>query len=296
MFNKFRKTQFDLYNKARKYFIDNYKELINLEKYLADYFYNILSKNLDEIVFDYNESSHLFPFWQKYPPDDRGRQPKGDQFPWLEVAEHVFGAKISRFLGKDFFVKDTGLPTGPDQRFVVKSGTISKFTNNFTDSCWLFVDIKSVGPRDDQDHTVMSHNQISGDGIWKNENEGISNSVMTAVGQRTSHSFYCTIPPIYILSDSTIAPVIHIVVKPIYGMLSLEKNQGGGQPLRRITVIVIPNGVLLEKKPNYLASFPSLFFPGKDDKTKNPLKVRCRVSFSILRSIADWRVREIYIN
>lgn len=280
---------------AKEYFINNYKQLINLEEYFADYFHNILLDNIHEIISDYNETSYLFPFWQNYPPDDRGRQPKGDQFPWIEVAEHVFGAKISRFLRKDFYIRDTGLPTGPDQRFIVKSENIAKHVNNFTDSCWLFIDIKSVGPRDDQDHTVMSHNQISGDGSWKNIEDGISNSVMTAVGQRTSHSFYCTIAPIYILSDSTIAPVIHIIIKPVYGMLSLENHKDGGQPLKRITITLIPNGILLEKKPNYLNSFPSLFFPGKDDKTKNPLKVRCRVSFSILRSIADWRVREIYI-
>jgi hypothetical protein len=44
-----------------------------------------------------------------------------------------------------------------------------------------------------------------------------------------------------------------------------------------------------------LRDHPKLLFPGKDDKKKNPFKVRCRISFSILRSIADWRVRDIQL-
>ena len=296
MFNKHRKFQFKTYNKARTYFIKNFKLLIELEKYFSDFLYELLRNNLAELQTDYDEASYLYPFWQKYPPDDRGRQPKGDQFQWIEIGENVFGSKISRLISKNFSVRDTGLPTGTDQRFVLANKEIARITNNFTDSCWLFVDMKSVGPRDDQDHTVMSHNQISGAGRWDNLESGMSNALMKAVGQRISHPFYCSIPPIYVLSDGTIAPVIIKVVKPVYGMRSLENLPNDrGQPLRRITLVSIPNGLLLEERPNYLATYPSLLFPGKDDKSKNPLKVRCRISFSILRKLADWRVREIHI-
>jgi hypothetical protein len=166
----------------------------------------------------------------------------------------------------------------------------------FIGTCWLFLDIKSVGPRDDQDHTVMSHNQISGSGRWKSADGGVVNEVMVARGRKASHLFHCSIPPIYVLSDGTVIPVVIIILKPVYKMLSLEENSNDiGQPLRRISFATVPNGLLLHEQPNYLGQYPGLFFPGKDDKTKNPLKVRCRVSFAILRSIAQWRFQEIFV-
>jgi hypothetical protein len=173
---------------------------------------------------------------------------------------------------------------------VLKSPTIKKVTQGLTDSVWLFVDIKSIGPRDDQDHTVMSHNQVSGDGIWARPDEGVKNTPMTAVGSRASHPFHCSIPPIYVLSDKTIAPVVIVALKPVYVMLPGSNSfRCSGQPLARIDFACIPNGILLARNPGYLKTYPSLLFPGKDDKGKNPLKVRARVSFDLLRRIANWR-------
>ncbi len=296
MFNKYRKSQHETYLKARQYFIENYGQLIELENYFSDTLYTIIKENIQAIVEDYNETSYLFPFWQNYPPDARGRQPIGDQYPWIEVGEHVFASKLIRLLEPIFRIRDVGLPTGADLRLVVSNEAIGTITKGFTGSCWLFVDVKSVGPRDDQDHAVMSHNQISGNGKWQNLGDGIKNTTMKASGQRISHPFYSSAPPLYILSNGSILPAIFIVIKPVYKMLTLDiADSDGGQPLGRIELVTIPNGLLLEEKPNYLAKYPSLFFPGKDDKSKNPLKVRCRVSFSILRSIADWRVRTIII-
>jgi hypothetical protein len=99
-------------------------------------------------------------------------------------------------------------------------------------------------------------------------------------------------PPIYVLSDGTVAPVITIAIKPVYTMLALQ-GQELGQPLSRITLVAIPNGILLVTNPNYLKTHPGLLFPGKDDKTMNPLKLRARVSFALLQKIADWRVMTI---
>lgn len=188
---------------------------------------------------------------------------------------------------------DVGLPTGSDVRLVISNDTISQITNEITNSCWLFLEIKSVGPRDDQDHAVMSHNQISGSGRWEVLSDGVSNDVITATGIRVSHQFYCSIPPIYILSDGLIVPVVIIILKPVYRMLSLEGNDDGGQPLNRISFASVPNGILLHEQPNYLIDFPNLFFPGKDETKKDPRKRRCRVSFEILRRIDSWRFREI---
>jgi len=297
MFNKYRKIQFEIYNKARQYFIDNYEQLINLEKYISDTVYDVIKQNLGDITQDFNECSYLYPFWQNYPPEKRGRQPRGDQYPWLEVGEHVFSSKLPRLLNNNFRIRDVGSPTGADLRLVVSNDDMKGITKGFTEYCWLLLDIKSVGPRDDQEHTVMSHNQISGNGKWETLTSGVKNNVMKATGRLVTHDFHSSASPIYVLSDGSICPVIHIVVKPVYGMLTLDNPKNdAGQPLRRITVIAIPNGLLLEEKPNYLRKYPSFLFPGNDDKTKDPLPVRCRVSFPILVSIADWRVRDIHVS
>ena len=68
-----------------------------------------------------------------------------------------------------------------------------------------------------------------------------------------------------------------------------------GQPLERITIVTLPNGLLLTQKPGYLAKHPALFYPGKDDKTKTKTKLRARVSFEILRKIDPWRVETIRV-
>lgn len=296
MFNKFRKDQFLLYQKARDHLIKHPSILISLEKFVSEYTYRMLKGNISAIKADYDEASYLYPFWQNYPPDERGRKPRGDQFPWIEVGEHVIGDKLGRLLSRDFKISDAGIPTGPDKRFILQSELIKKITDGFTDSIWFFVDIKSVGPRDDFEHTVMSHNQISGDGVWDEVSVGVKNCVMVAKGKQTKHEFHCSVPPLYILSNKTTVPVVLVAIKPVYKMLTLDDSSSdGGQPLQRIIIIVIPNGLLLEENPAYLKKFPSLFFPGKDDKEKNPLKVRSRVSFDLLKKIDDWRVRELLV-
>lgn len=293
MFHRYRAVQHQTYQVAKNYFTNNPEQLIALEQYLTEKIFQLLTTAKEEIARDYNEASFLFPFWQNYPPEERGRQPRGDQFPWIEVGEHAIGAKIARLLGTQFEIRDTGIPAGPDQRFVLTSPEIHQLTNGYTSSVWLFIDIKSVGPRDNFDHAVMSHNQISGDGVWDSFEEGVKNSVLIAQGARTSHDFHCSIPPIYILSDNTIAPVINVLIKPIYRMSSLHEQGETGQPLSSITLACTPNGILLKHGPLYLSQFPGLFYPGKDDKSKNPLKVRARVDFKLLRKIASWRVQSI---
>ena len=294
MFNKYRQEQFKIYNQSRKALIANPEILTNLEKYFSDYILELLKDNVGEIKKDYDEASALYPFWQNYPPDDRGRQPRGDQYPWIEVGEHSVGVRIARKIGNDFEVRDTGLPSGPDQRFVLSSKKIASITHGLTDSAWLMLDIKSVGPRDDFDHTVMSHNQISGNGIWNSVGLGIKNDVTYARGVRTKHPFYPALSPIYILSDGTIAPTITIALKPVYKMLSEgDRKSDGGQTFSHLDLVSIPNGLLLLENPGYLKKNPRLFYPGKDDKGKNPYKVRCRISFPLLRKIDQWRVRNL---
>ena len=294
MFNKHRQQQFETYQVARKHFCEHPEQLIAIEEFLLSVLIKGVSADIEQIKRDYNEASFLYPFWQHYPPDERGRDPKGDQFPWIEVGEHALGCKLHKYL-RDFEVMDAGLPTGADQRFIVRAREISKITEGFTDAAWLHVDIKSVGPRDDQDHTVMSHNQVSGDGVWASVKEGVRNRVLLAEGARASHDFHCSVPPIYVLSNGIIAPVVLGVIKPVYDMLSL-KGGDGGQPLSRITFACIPNGILLCENPNYLKKYRGLLFPGKDDKGKDPRKIRARVDFSLLRAIAKWRMFDLKVS
>ena len=297
MINLYRQQQFQLYNSARNYFIARPNALIELERFLTNHIVSLVQSNLAEIKNDYNEASYLYPFWENYPPEDRGRQPIMDQYPWLEVGEHAIGAKLPRLLVNSFDVRDTGIPTGADQRFVISSKNILEATQGFTNSAWLFIDIKSVGPRDDQDHTVMSHNQVSGDGTWENSQAGVRNSILQAIGARASHDFHASIPPIYVLSDGTIAPVVIIALKPVYQMLQANHSniRNNGQPLERIDVACIPNGLLLTQNPNYLNTYRGILFPGKDDKSKDPRKLRVRVSFSLLKEIHPWRVESILV-
>lgn len=297
MINVHRQNQFNIYNKARNHFIENPDVLIKLEEFLTGHLVSIISKNIVEIKQDYNEASYLYPFWENYPPEDRGRQPIKDQYPWIEVGEHAIGSKLPRLLDSSFRVRDTGLPTGSDQRFVLTDDAIATATGGFTNSVWFFVDIKSVGPRDDQHHTVMSHNQVSGDGIWINPADGVKNTILQATGARASHDFHASLPPVFVLSDGTVAPLVMIALKPVYRMLqtNVVGARNDGQPLERIDIACIPNGLLLTQQPNYLGTYNGLLFPGKDDKSKDPRKLRARVSFEILKNIAPWRVQTIQI-
>lgn len=288
MFNMFRTSMHQNYSKARNHFIGNPNELIELERYVFNCIYEIVKENIDEIKRDYNEANFLYPFWAEYPPENRGRKPIGDQIPWLEVGEQAVGHKLRRLLNQKFKIRDIGIPSGPDDRFTLQNDEIAR-TNSLTDTVMLFLDTKSVGPRDDKDEVVVSPNQVSGDGIWDNPNSNLINSKMIAQGTRTSHDFYPAVAPIFVLSDGTIAPVVHVYVKPIYQMLHLKSNSSKGQPLERLRLTCVPNGLLLTQNPNLLSKYPNLIYPGKDDKGTNPKKVRCRVNLKLLAHIAPWR-------
>ncbi len=295
MFNKCVKEQFAEYNKAKEYYIKNPQCLSEIESFVTKELLHFIDLHKPEITRDYNEASYLHSFWKNYPPLDRGRQPVGDQYPWIEVGEQVFGNKLSRHFAANFSVKDAGLPSGADDRCIISSQRIKEVLK-ITDSVWVFVDIKSAGPRDNFEHAVMSPYQISGSGEWKNENDGVSNNPIAATGKFVIHDFYCSLPPIYVLSDGTIAPLVTFVIKPIYSMIRDDNGKTIGQPLKSIKVVSIPNGILLTQNPNYNKLFPGLFFPGKDDSTKDIMKTRARVSFDILSKIDSWRVNNIDCN
>lgn len=293
MYGRYRAAMFRAYNDSKEALINRPETLINLEQYITDICCSVLIDHYPEFVADYNVANYLQPFWALYPPDDRGRSPVGDQVPWIEVGEHAIGHKLYRLIAERYPIRDPGLPSGADNRFILSSDVIAEITNGLTSDAMIFLDIKSVGPRDDFEHTVISPYQVSGDGIWAQVEDSLSNSPMRALGGRAEHPFYPAISPIYTFPNGAVAPTIHVFVKPVYQMLSLAGNGEQGQPLRAIRVICVPNGLLLTINPGYLEEYPGLFFPGKDDKRKPPAKVRCRVSFRLLNDIADWRVNDI---
>lgn len=290
MFYEYRNLLCANYNRAKAFFCSNPDTLINIERYVSSIVNDTIANHFEELICDYNEASYLNAFWAEYPPDNRGRSPIGDQIPWIEVGEHAIGHKLNRLIAANYEMREVGLPSGADNRFILISDEIAEITSGFTDRVFAFLDIKSVGPRDNSDHTVVSPYQVSGNGKWDNPEENVVNDTMLARGNSTSHIFYPAIAPIYSMTDGTIAPSVHLFVKPIYKMLNLTADGMVGQPLEAIKNICLPNGLLLTAAPNYLGEYPGLFFPGKDVKSKDPRKIRVRVSFEILRNIAPWRI------
>ena len=293
MFTQYAEAQHNAYNEAFAFFKENPQRLIEAEMFVMDEIIHFIDIHQPEIKRDYDEASYLYSFWKNYPPSDRGRAPKKDQYPWSEVGEQVFGNKLQRHFNANFLVKDSGLPSGADDRCIISSERIRQILG-ITDSVWVFIDIKSEGPRDESDHAVMSPYQISGSGRWKNVEDGITNNPIKAIGKRTTNKFYCSLSPIYVLSDRTVAPLLTFAIKPVYEMVKEDgTDKTIGQPLSKIKLASIPNGILLTQNPNYNKKYPGLFFPGKDDKGKNIHKTRARISFSLLKEIADWRIKEI---
>ena len=283
-----------IYADARQALIERPEALIELERVVTRQVKVILQSIMATVVNDYNAASIVYPFWQAYPPLERGRQPIGDQFPWIEVGEHTIGTSLARALAVEFQGVDMGFPSGADQRLILRSDLFAK-ASGLTDIVWLNLDIKSVGPRDNFDHAVMSHNQISGSGIWTDARDHVENGPMVAVGPSASHAFYPALPPLIVTPEFELAPTITVALKPLYSMLPPPPEGGWtGQPLDRVGLATIPNGLLLTEGPCYLKSHPGLLFPGKDDKGKDPRKLRARVSFDKLRKIAEWRHQNVW--
>jgi uncharacterized protein YbcI len=78
MFMSFASNQHRKYNQARSFLVKNPEILIELEKYILNVIGEGILSLLGEIKQDYDEASHLYPFWKNYPPDERGRKPRGD--------------------------------------------------------------------------------------------------------------------------------------------------------------------------------------------------------------------------
>lgn len=281
------------YLELREQLLQDPGPLLDAEEKLTGFLADAVDEELASIERLYNSASELYPYWKNYPPLDRGRQPKGDQIPWIEVGEHAVGTRlIQLFAERGVQIRDFGFPSGADLRFEIDSDTDHDLPRT-----WVHIDIKSVGPRDDADHTVVSHNQVSGSGEWQSPTSGVENAPLEAIGKRASHPFFPTLPPLVVFPDGRAALVLTLVAKPVYAMQPLlDDGQAVSQPLSRIDIACIPNGLLLTHNPGYLGEHPGLLYPGKDDKSKPPKQRRARIDFVLLRKIAPWRYRSLKIN
>ena len=296
MYSTYSQSQFDLYVEARDYFLSNTDQLMKAEEYICRCITETLTDFREEFTNDYNEASYLYPFWGSYPPDDRGRKPTGDQFPWIEVGEHTIGHKAERMMGGRFNIREVGLPSGSDDRFVL-SNTALKDILKITDSVMIFLDTKSTGPNDNELDLVVSGYQVSGDGIWNSPTDPLKNTMITTQGVRSSSLFQPRLSPVYCLSDGRVLPSAHLFLKVIYSVSPRDNSSGimhGGQPLSQVTIACVPNGLLMFCKPDYHRMYPGLFYPGKDDRSTPTEKRRARIGIDKLETIAKWRVHHIY--
>lgn len=124
MFTQYAETQYAAYQEAFAFFKQNPQRLIEAEKFVMDEIIHFIDIHQPEIKRDYDEASYLYSFWKNYPPLERGRAPVGDQYPWIEVGEQVFGNKLQRHFNANFSVKDSGLPSGADDRCIISSERI----------------------------------------------------------------------------------------------------------------------------------------------------------------------------
>jgi hypothetical protein len=228
----------------------------------------LILQNASDLKLDFDMSSELYPFWANYPPEQRGRKPKGDSIPWIEVGETSLTANMIRLIAEsqEFgTVMFPGLPSGGDMRFA-------------TQDAFIHIDVKVTGPRDATDEVVASRNQVSGDGVSWNP-KGPLNSIPRIRGQ----PFRPELPPFYLLHDKTLLCLIYFL-KAVY---RIEKP--GLQPLSYLELVSLPNGLLLFGGPRYCERYPDLLSQGKNDRSVAIEKRRKRVNLDPLSRIDAWR-------
>lgn len=261
------------YESARQSLLNDLSKIVTLEQECMDLLFKILEEQALNIREDYDKAIAIQDYWFRYPPEQRGRKPTGDAFPWGEVGEKVIEGYIYSSIYRYFQnVRFVGLPYGHDVRFK-------------TDKAFIQIDIKSTGPNDNADEVVCSRNQVSGDGLY-NDEFGVYNSPFTVIGKGSkSMEFQPELPPFYII-DANILPTLTYYLKCVY----LVKKPGD-QPLTYLELICVPNGLLMFDGPKYASSIKGLLAIGKDEqKTK---RKRTRIKLRPLINQDRWRCKQI---
>lgn len=264
-----------LFLKSKAEFLaNNCEKLLAIEKEHTELLVSVLLGIAPAIYEDFNRCMALRPFWENYAPEQRGRQPTGESFPWGDLGEHTIAPHLIRAMSQA--IKDIrfpGLPFGGDFRYS-------------TDKVIAHLDLKITGPNDNPNEVVVNQNQVSGDGSGWNE-RGILNSAVTVKGPRRTMNFQPVLTPIYVEPDGVKA-CLTFFLKAIYRVDEL-----GVQPLEYMELVCTPNGLLAFDGPRYI-DVPGLFIPGKDIIEK--VKRRTRIRLDPLCGIASWRCTKIYLD
>ncbi len=231
-----------------------------------------LNQVAPEIKRDFDSAYELLPFWINYPPLDRGRASSGTAIPWQEIGETTIRPYLYQLLPQLYGeVRYPGLPSGADIRFM-------------TPNAMIHLDIKLTGPNDHPNEVVASPNQISGDGdMW--QNGAPANNPVLITGQRRTMFFQPELMPFYVF-EGQVRLCLTFFLKVIYGV-----EQRGQQMLQKIDLAISPNGLLAFVGPNYNATYPGLFIPGKDILGKPKKRVRVRLNH--LKALHSWRLVSI---
>lgn len=260
------------YLTIRQSLVENTEKIISLEKEYAKLIFKGLTQNALQIKLDFDKTISLRDFWFRYAPRQRGHKPSGKSLPWGEVGEKVLDAYIYKII-LDVFDKINfiGLPYGHDVRFV-------------NESAFVQMDIKSTGPTDNADEVVSSPNQVSGDGLFVDEN-GIFNSKVLVTGSSKTMEFQPELPPFYII-DNQVFTTLTFYLKCVYKVIDI-----GNQPLDYLELVCVPNGLLMFDTLHYAKNINGLLTPGKDILTSE--HKRTRIKLNPLAQIADWRCQKI---
>lgn len=258
------KKDFEL---QRQQLISTPQSISILEKEYFDVILKGLIENYIDIEKDFNETSSIRLFWEKYAPRQRGRKPRCDAYPWGEVGEKVLDAYIYKIICSAFpDARFVGLPYGHDIRFVTKDA-------------FIHIDIKSTGPTDNTDEVVASPNQVSGDGYFVDE-EGVHNNLIEILGPSKTSEFRPELPPFYIINGTSKITLTYYL-KCVYDVVKI-----GHQPLNYIELISVPNGILMFDTL-MLYKTKGLLTPGKDI-LKSSHK-RTRIKLNPLSRLNKWR-------
>lgn len=269
-------------NLGEKYFAERDRFLKNLssiekrEEEITQFLIEDVILPASEGIFldFYKRPLDLKPFWINYPPEQRGRQPKGTSIPWLELGEKTTSFNIIHRLSQTKKeVMYPGLPTGGDIRFVI-------------DDVYVHLDIKLTGPNDNPDEVVVPPNQVSGDGsIWNN---GVENSTYAVLYQSgiqkgtTNYQFQPKLPPFYFMNGKVLLCLTYFL-ETVY-----EISGFGDHPLKYLELSCVPNGLLMFDGPEY-CNQSGFIIAGKDEKSKPDHTKRVRIRLNPLSEIANWR-------
>jgi hypothetical protein len=272
----------DVYARERGRLLADLDRLVAIEKAAFDLLAEVTVAAAPRIARDWQHATDVLPHWIEMAPKQRGRGSSGLGIPWLEVSERVplanVTAELTRRYGED--VRFPGLPAGGDLRFAVND-------------IFVHFDAKAAGPNDLHDEVVVPPYQVSGDGKLIQgllaPQPTVKNTVITFRGRTSKlkeYTFYPLLPPLYAYDDGTALTCITAFVEVVYDVHSL-----GNQPLKHLTLVVVPNGLLLFHAG--LIEIPGLFARGKDDNSKPLEDHRVRIRFPELAAIAPWRVTKI---